>query len=112
VPRIVTYEPSKSSNLVLLQGTLLVRAGCIVVDAGNEPPTITLPLWPQGYSVRVADGVAQVLDASGETVGSVGQVVRLGGGPASRGDARRLTGGRVPDDCDGSHFFLVTSVVR
>ena len=73
-----TQAPTDAYATALLRGQLVVNNSClwIMSNTGDNYPII----WPHGYSWSIADGVIQVLDATGGIVARVGDEIALGGG--------------------------------
>lgn len=86
--------------------------GCVVVRGDGSDPPISIPVWPEGYTVRETGTSVEVVDDSGTRVARIGDMVGLGGGPISQGYARRLSDGEVPAVCFANQYFEVNSVVR
>ena len=88
-----------------IEGTLLVRSGCLFL---SRPEERWLLLWPEGFTAREVAGRIEVLDAAGALAVREGEPVRFGGGER-RGEraATDLTGQEVPASC-GDLLWLVT----
>jgi hypothetical protein len=91
----------------LLQGTLILRDGCLrVIVAGNDH----LILWP-AEAVVLADGATfRIVAGDGRTIARVGEPIMLGGGELpSRRDLATQERARLratpPADCPGP-FWL------
>lgn len=73
-----TTQGGPSGDLALYQGLLIERDGCIFMDGGEQ---VSLPLWPQGYTVdRGTSGALQIHAVDGAIVAVVGGPISMGGG--------------------------------
>jgi hypothetical protein len=98
VPRQEMYPAA------LFQGRLVQRSGCILGSAGGKAGVILL--WPDGYQVGGGpDGRTHVLDENGTTVGTVGEIVSLGGGSVGASFDTEVYR-QTPSRC-GHHYWLV-----
>jgi hypothetical protein len=112
-------DPPGASMDALLRGPLVVRDGCVLA---GEAGSLSLPVWPQGFSLdRDAAGTLVVLDAGGDVVAIEGEEFATGGGftaefqPADKVEPkdeqlRRLAdwlGYDVPDRCLGKDVYGV-----
>ncbi len=65
----------------LAEGPLSLVEGCLRIGMPDDADPGFLVLWPALSSLRVTDsGVIEVLDRNGQSVGRVGERMRLGGG--------------------------------
>lgn len=63
----------------LIEGTLITRDGCVLIDQGDDGFDIAYPvIWPSGTSIASEDPLTLRLPSGDELV--VGQVVSGGGG--------------------------------
>lgn len=69
--------PDAAAMAALLTGTLVVRGGCLRVEA---PGLGYVVVWPRGYATDVVAGQLVVVDGAGTVVGAVGRDIDLGGG--------------------------------
>jgi hypothetical protein len=84
-----------------LMGTLEIDhpTNCLVVLMGN---TVIDVAWPLGWSVAIRDGEIALIDASGQTVGRLGDEVWVGGGSVDVDQANVVT-------CTGRRQVFVAS---
>ena len=71
--------------------------------------TDTLPIWPPEYSLRMADGLVEILNGSGEVVAREGAEVVLHGGaiPHSwESENYRQLYTNIPGDCYGPYWIV------
>lgn len=96
----------------LFQGELAAdEAGCLKLQPSEGGQKVTA-LWPEGYELRDASTSPRIVNAAGESVGTLGESFEFGGGevhelPEALGftDAdRELAGERCP-----GLYWLVTS---
>jgi hypothetical protein len=97
-----------------IDGVFEIHSGCLFVA---RPENRWLLLWPEGHTARLADGLLEVLDESGELVAREGERLRVGGGernPIEMGGeaaaeryATDLTGLDIPERC-GDLYWIVS----
>lgn len=90
-----------------LEGVLQVRSGCVFISTPEifAPEDDWLPLWPEGYAARFAEGHLEVVDDTGQLVGREGEQIRVGGGEAPSW-ASELADADLPDRC-GDLYWIV-----
>ena len=94
-------------------GVLVVTDGCVALDGSGSGPAFVL--WPPGSDLQEGhEGLMQVMDGSGDSVGAIGDPVTLGGGYMELENAQLLTDHSVPPAChvSGERYFIAGEVVE
>lgn len=79
----VPHADGEGCRLALLAGTLIVHpVWGVAVDGGSVPQLV---FWPKGFSARLTDDGADLLDRDGRVVAHTGDEVRASGGQAEFG---------------------------
>lgn len=116
-----TMQSGPSGMQALYEGTLIERDGCIFMDGGHQ---VSLPLWPNGYTVdRGPSDALQIRAEEGAIVAVVGEPISMGGGyvaeffPPDRVEPRDIQIGRIeeqlgpiPPRCLGSDVYGMWAV--
>jgi hypothetical protein len=64
--------------------------------------------WPEGFTVEATQGGGfRVLDDQGQTVGTGGKHIKLGGGPIGPTAVRTASGDSLPPECVTADVFAV-----
>ncbi len=107
---IATYAPDEGTADLLLQGSLAIHQGCVMLRTEGASPDFVMLLWPDGFSVDQEDDHTRVLDQSGQSIGRVGESISLGGGPIGQEGAKKAAGDSIPTECLMTHIFKVAKV--
>lgn len=90
----------------VLKGELVVRNDCLLWDAGEQG--VFLPLWPDSFSLTegsaIATGDGQAINPEDEAT--------LGGGERDLLAATELIGEPIPERCNASSYWMVSSLER
>jgi len=71
--------------------------------------TDTLPIWPPEYSIRMTDGLVEILNGTGEVVAQEGEEVVLHGGAIPHNwdsENYRQLYTNIPGDCYGPYWIV------
>ena len=69
----------------------------------------SLPLWPPEYGARLREGQVEIVAGSGQVVATVGEAVRLAGGPIPgdwESERYRRLQAELPGDCCGPYWIV------
>jgi hypothetical protein len=102
-------EPGGALPLGELHATLAVSSRCIVAEA--DAGGTYIPLWPEGWSPQLEEGVVMVADDTGRVVATEGAKVHFGGGGRSVEIAEEFYDLEVPDYCGTGLVWLVAGVL-
>jgi hypothetical protein len=92
------YSGTGGSDGGMLQGRLIEREGCLLIEDETEVGTdYYLALWPDSFSLSSDSPVSITIDDGMELV--VGDFVHLGGGAPST-SAEEAIGGAIPPECN------------
>jgi hypothetical protein len=90
----------------LLEGTLVLRDGCLRIRDGDGDDGYLI-IWQVDYYVNNSAGTIEILDKSGQVVARVGEVIRMGGGevPMTDGLQQQLRE-PLPGECQGPYWLM------
>jgi hypothetical protein len=100
----------QAGELVTASGELVLYANqrCVQLQTGRGPGPMTL-LWPQDWTIRLGDGLGEIVNGSGDVVARLGDQVTLRGRPIAQdweSELYRRAVQELPMDCCCT-FFLV-----
>jgi hypothetical protein len=106
-PFVLGIHHLKGSNAAATRGTLTLRNSCVMLRFSRGFPPEMLA-WPEGFTVEAAQGGGfRVLDDQGQTVGTGGKHIKLGGGPIGPTAVRTASGDSLPSKCATSDVWAV-----
>lgn len=90
----------------LLTGTLTQQGECLYVAEADSDRAI-LPIWPQGFSYEIVDGITAVLDEDEDRVAEVGSRFSISGGMlGKKGAVSRSTLEDRVGKCVGPYWLV------
>jgi hypothetical protein len=101
---LLVWNRGPSGDSALLTGSIGIRNGCVGVDGGGD---LIYLLWPQGSGLVSLDGGLQIVEASGDTVASVGDTISMGGGIGFLNNAETAVPGGIPAIVPGARRALL-----
>lgn len=108
-PFFPVQKEGLAQMLISEQGKLVLDNDCLRLK-----PIIGdsyLLIWPYGYSLQIEGKMMQIINEEGKTVARVGDVIKVGGGPAVSAEIAAIYSAQVlPDNCRGP-YWLVSEVI-
>jgi hypothetical protein len=107
---LLVSNSGASLDDALLEDSLQVHNGCVGAGDGEA---FTYLIWPAGSRLVQEGDRLTVVDATGTTVASIGDTIRMGGGIDVLGRAQEVVVGAIPPACQetGVHYWYVGQIV-
>jgi len=96
-------RPATAVPAAGLEGRLTLRNGCLWI--GNY-----LALWPSGSTLDTRDGAVIIRDAAGQSVASLGALIRAGGAAATEPELAQFISRTVPEECRSGLYFRAYTI--
>src|SRR5258706_492724 len=81
-------------------------------DLSDKNNNSFLPIWPQGFSARLNDGIIEVVDENDQLIAQVDDNLRIGGGEMPGQSIRGYTLQPLPDNCPGPYWIVGDEITR
>src|SRR5258706_5805800 len=106
-PTLFFPQQKETPNAImdaLLVGKLMLVNDCLRVNDENN--NSFLPIWPQGFSARLNDGIIEVVDENDQLIAQVDDNLRIGGGEMPGQSIKGYTLQPLPDNCPGPYWIV------
>lgn len=103
-------DPKPDFMDALLVGELVLVDSCLrIMDTDDNN---YLPIWPQGFSLRMEKNIIQIVDDMGQIVAQVGDKLEVSGGEMPAEHITEYSAQPIPSDCPGPYWIVGNQINR